>query len=63
LAHLKGLRNLDFLVLIETKITDEGLIHLARATELEVLSLSDTKVTNAGVKSLQEALPDCKISK
>ena len=60
---LKGLTNLETLVLTGTKITDAGLVHLKGLTKLERLSLYDTKTTPAGIKSLQEALPDCKISR
>ena len=61
---LKGLSNLKELDLFySTKITDEGLVHLKGLTKLEGLWLYDTKITDAGVKSLQEALPDCDISR
>jgi Leucine-rich repeat (LRR) protein len=35
-----------------TRITDEGLKHLAGMTQLEELNLSNTQVTDAGVASL-----------
>ena len=46
-----------------TKVTDAGLKELASLKSLETLSLRGTKVTDAAVKELQEALPDCRISR
>ena len=62
LAHLKGLTKLETLSLSRTKITDAGLVHLKGLTKLEGLYLGQTKITPAGIKSLQEALPDCRIT-
>ncbi len=61
LAHLKGLTKLEYLNLYGTKITDAGLAHLEGLTNLKSLNLGQTRITDAGVKSLQEAMPDCKI--
>jgi len=61
LKELPGLKKLELTSC--RKITDAGLVHLKGLTNLEELSLHDTKTTPAGIKSLQEALPDCKISR
>ena len=58
---LKGLTKLKTLNLSVTKITDAGLVHLKGLTKLEELNLWNTEITAAGIKSLQEALPDCRI--
>ena len=63
LQHLKQHPALKDLYLQNTKITDAGLEHLKGLSNLEALHLEETKVTDAGVKSLQEALPKCKITK
>ena len=63
LVHLKGLTNLAHLSLTTTKVTDAGLVHLKGLTKLGWLDLADTKVTDAGVKKLQQALPNCKITR
>jgi len=46
-----------------TEITDAGLVHLTGLTNLHTLILHGTLVTDEGVKTLQEALPDCKITR
>ena len=46
-----------------TEITDAGLSHLKKLTNLQTLFLKDTKVTDAGIAELQEALPNCEITK
>ena len=61
--HLAGLTKLTYLGLYHTKVTDAGLVHLKGLTELEELKLYGTKVTDAGVKQLQQALPNCDISR
>ena len=63
LIHLKGLDNLQKLDLGGTQITDAGLVHLVGLTKLESLDLSRTKITDAGIAELQQALPNCEISK
>jgi hypothetical protein len=49
------------LVLNETDVTDEGLMHLANSKKLTYLSVSDKKVTRAGAMRLQAELPNCDI--
>jgi hypothetical protein len=53
LASLEGKRNLRWLEVRKTKITDEGLKHL-RGTDLELLDLTNTSVTDAGLANLGE---------
>ncbi len=50
---LKGLPNLKWLNLNNTKITDAGLVHLKGLTNLKVLWLEDTKITDAGLVHLK----------
>ena len=47
-----GLR-LQKLNLLNTKITDSGLVHLKGGTELQWLGLANTKVTDAGLVHLK----------
>ena len=63
LEHLRGLTNLTFLGLVGTKVTDEGLENLNGLTALIQLDLSHTQVTEEGIEKLQEALPNCEISR
>ena len=63
LAHLKGLTNLTYLNFSNANISDVGIAHLKGLTNLEQLILEYTKVTGAGVKKLQQALPNCDISR
>jgi len=61
LAHLRPLINLKVLNLSDTKITDAGLQHLTRLTQLRWLNLRRTPVTDKGARTLQHALPQCRI--
>jgi hypothetical protein len=63
LEHLKRLTRLKKLILIRSNITDVGLEHLSGLTSLRELDLNGTKVTDAGVKKLQQALPNCRITR
>ncbi|MEQ1906122.1 MAG: protein kinase [Pirellulaceae bacterium] len=63
LQHLGQFPALKDLYLQGTTVTDAGLEHLKSLSNLEALHLEDTKVTEAVLKSLQAALPNCKISK
>jgi hypothetical protein len=60
---LRPLRKLERLWLDYAPITDAGLEHLKVLTSLRELDLSFTKVTNAGLARLQEALPNCGITR
>jgi hypothetical protein len=53
LAHLRGLKNLQFLDLNASPVTDAGLAHLAGLPDLEVLNLSRTHITDTGLASLK----------
>lgn len=61
LGTLDGLSYLECLTLNNTQITDAGLPHLYAFAYLQVVDLRNTQVTDEGVKTLQEALPNCKI--
>jgi hypothetical protein len=63
LEHLKKLTHLHKLILDGKKITDAGLEHLKGLNQLEILYLESTQVTAAGVAKLQQALPNCKITR
>ncbi len=63
LEKIGRLTELQWLALGETKITDAGLECLKKMTELRWLGLGSTKVTDAGVKKLQQALPNCEITR
>lgn len=61
LVHLKALTHLQALDLSSTKVTDVGLEHLKGLSSLKTLNIRNTQVTDEGVKTLQDALPNCKI--
>jgi hypothetical protein len=61
LAHVRYLRTVDRLVLLDTNVTDNGLAQLKGLSNLKWLALSNTQVTDAGVEELQRALPTLKI--
>jgi hypothetical protein len=63
LVHIGAIKTLKTLWLGNTEVTDAGLEHLKGLKELYSLGLANTKVTDEGVKKLQEALPDCKITR
>ncbi len=63
LEHLNGFSRLEELQLDNTQITDAGLEHVGNLTQLRTLSLVNSEVTAAGVAKLQQALPNCKISR
>jgi hypothetical protein len=58
LAKLAELTELD---LRETRITDAGLAQLNSLTKLKILQLTGAAVTREGVKSLRQALLNCRI--
>jgi hypothetical protein len=49
--------------LIGTRVTDSDLVQLKGLTQLRALHLTSTNVTDEGVKKLQQALPNCKITR
>jgi hypothetical protein len=53
LEHLKGLTELQRLMLKDTEVTDDGIIYVKGLTNLEVLELSRTKVTDKGLDHLK----------
>jgi len=53
LALFEGKKNVRWLELRKTKITDEGLKHL-RGTDLESLDISTTRIDDAGLANLAE---------
>jgi Leucine-rich repeat (LRR) protein len=63
LIHLQRLGRLEVLELSDTKVTDAGLRHLRGLMELQSLWLDNTQVTDAGVAELQQALPNCHITR
>ena len=63
LEQLEGLHQLGDLDLGNTKVTDAGLGHLKGLSELRWLTLTDTHATDEGVKQLQQALPNCQITR
>ena len=52
LEHLKGLTNLEALVIEHTNVTDAGLVHLKGLTNLRILEFNGTRVTDAGLEHL-----------
>jgi hypothetical protein len=63
LTRIAGLTQLRELMLACPQVTNDGLKHLSGLTKLRELDLADTKVTDEGVAKLQEALPNCKITR
>ncbi len=63
LRCLAGFSHLQDLDLSRTLVADEGVQNLTGLLELERLYLTDTKITDAGVAKLQQALPNCKITR
>ncbi|MGA2254799.1 MAG: hypothetical protein ABSG53_09070 [Thermoguttaceae bacterium] len=63
LVNLKGLSQLQRLDLADTCVTDAGLDYLKGLSQLMWLRVSATRVTDEGVRKLQEALPNCKITR
>ncbi len=63
IEHLKGLVELEWLDLRNTKVTDAALKNLKGLPQLKLLRLAGTNVTTEGVAKLQQALPNCKITR
>jgi hypothetical protein len=58
---LRGLKDIKFLNLGGTQVTDAGIVQLKELTSLKTLRILDTQVTDAGVEDLKKALPQCDI--
>ncbi len=63
LKQLADLTKLQTLCLYQTHIRDAGLPHLEGLTNLKSLDLRGTRVSIDGILRLQQALPNCKISR
>jgi eukaryotic-like serine/threonine-protein kinase len=63
LKYLQELRHLKELRFVCPKVTDAGLMHLRGLRQLRTLSFEDVKVNGDTMKTLQEALPNCKIER
>lgn len=66
LSHLRHIPHLRDLGLIDTAVTDEGLEQLACHKDLKTLWLPSPEtalITDDGIAKLQQALPDCDISR
>jgi len=63
LVHLKEMTNLRRLYLSETSITKAGLVHLKGLVKLQTFHLDGSRVTDTGATELQQALPNCKMTK
>ena len=63
LLALKDLPDLRALDLSQVPVNDSDLENVAPLKELRQLDISDTKVTADGVAKLQQALPNCKITR
>ena len=61
LKHLKGLAQLEQLILDHTGVTDAGLEHLKGLKNLKSLWIPGGQVSEDGLEKLREALPNCNI--
>jgi WD40 repeat protein len=61
--HLMNLRRLDTLILINSGVTDEGLMLLARLPNLQMLYLADTLATDQGIAKLRGLRPKLQIDR
>lgn len=61
IANLEGLDHLERLVIVESRITDEGLVHLTKFPRLRDVYFRGTRVSEAGVERLRRELPECEI--
>ena len=52
---------LTYLNLVSSKVSDAGIETIASIKTLEEVYLWNSKVSEKGVKTLQNALPNCKI--
>jgi hypothetical protein len=60
--HLAGLRQLTWLDLTHSRVTDACVRHFTGLMWLEQLRLADTGVTEARADLLRQALPYCDVS-
>ena len=63
LEAIEGLSQLQRLCLKETRISDVGLERIERLPQLQELILGDSQISDDGLKKLQQALPNCKITR
>jgi hypothetical protein len=61
--HLMNLRRLDKLILINSSVTDEGLMLLAQVPNLQTLYLADTRATDQGIAKLQGLRPKLQVER
>jgi hypothetical protein len=62
IAHLGGLRQIDYLDLSHTALTDEGLMAFRGSRSLHGIWAEKTKATIAGVDRLREHAPNLAVS-
>jgi hypothetical protein len=58
MAHLRGLKALEFLALNRTRVSDAGLDELRGLTSLKEIWVSDSLISNEGVGRFQAELPN-----
>ncbi len=63
LALLHRFRELRSLDLRDTRITDEGVQHIAALKRLEQLDIRGTRITDDGLQTLRGALPSCEVTR
>ena len=64
IRHLSSFPNLKLLGCGQYNLTDNGLLQLRDLPQLEDLRIEYTaQVSDKGIKKLQQALPDCKITR
>ena len=63
LEKLSELKDLREITLQTTQVTDAAVPHLAKLPKLKKVWIDGTKITPEGVKKLQQALPNCVVSR
>jgi len=63
MKELAELKNLETLWIFDTNVTDAGLKHLSGLKQLKSLYVMHSRVTDNGVRELQQALPECQITR
>ncbi len=61
LQRFNGLKNLDWILLVNTPITDAGLAHLKDVPKLYTVEIKQTPVTEAGIQKLRATFPRCNV--